>query len=545
MKFVLFDVKGQCLIQMMIYNLTYKLKIRQKQIEINYYLFYKMLGSMGFLLFCIYMIVEGVQDQVFPLDNFQFRLIKWIDCKTKEQVGLVDVQGQLQMSLQKGQGICLDQNYQLPLDEDSAYKYTFIFNRSLNSDSLFIFIDYKMYDLSQQLTPSPLIQIQHYHFLTCTNSIEFWLNSTASLNLILFFITKVQTTTKDQILFVGSLPQLDNEDKFYFDFSSNFQLMLQNQILEYKAKLQKSFNRQSALYWFRLYQNKFLLPLQISEIDTNTILIQGSKRILDNNDNKLNNLPFLIKAQYQITQFNLISQHQQNLEFEAIIQIDNTFSQLNSEDILLKQKFKPTNQFRMQVDVNQIINNTIAVIEVLPKGQECVRNINLSEAKINIKNEQQETVLECYLIENDKIKSCIRYDERYCLFYVEWKFENNIQYSYELSATLVKNNLQDPFVFYQTGLEYFPIINDEGENFGGYWVGYILLINLLLPILMFLFCVFCVLSLKVYHPYIMYIIELDEIYFKSKKRQQQESQQSMQQDQSSYEGGKLIQQNSS
>ncbi|CAK83239.1 unnamed protein product (macronuclear) [Paramecium tetraurelia] len=504
-----------------------------------------MLGSMGFLLFCIYFVVDGFQGQVFPLDNFQFRFIQWIDCKTKEQVGLVNVQGELQISLLEGQGICLDQNYQLPLDEDSAYKYTFIFNRSLNNDSLFIFIDYKMYDLSKQLTSSPVIQIQHYHFLTCKNSIEFWLNSTASLNLILFFITKVQTTTKDQILLAGSLPQLENENKFYFDFSSTFELILQNQTLQYKAKLQKSYNEQSALYWFRLYQNKYLLPLQISQIDTNNILIQGSRQIVDSSDIKLNNLPFLIKTQYQITQINLISQHLQNLEFEAIIQIDNTFSQLNRNDILLKQKFKPINQVRMQVDVNQNINNTLAVIEVLPKGYECVQNINISEAKITIKNEQQEIVLECYLIESDKNKSCVGYDERYCIFYVEWKFENNIQYSYELSATLEKNNQQDPFVYFQTDLEYFPMINDEGEDFGGYWVGYILLINLLLPILMFLFCVFCVLSLNVYHPYIMYIIELDEIYFKSKKRQQQESQQSMQQDQSSYEGGKLIQQNSS
>lgn len=81
----------------------------------------------------------------------------------------------------------------------------------------------------------------------------------------------------------------------------------------------------------------------------------------------------------------------------------------------------------MLIEVTQIINNTYAVIKVLPKNYNtCVTNIYLSNAKINIKNDKEETILECYLIDNNENESCISYDDDYCMFYIKWKFENNI-----------------------------------------------------------------------------------------------------------------------
>ncbi|CAD8047278.1 unnamed protein product [Paramecium primaurelia] len=503
-----------------------------------------MLGSIGFLFFCIYFIAEGIEDLVFPLDNFQFRLLQWIDCKTKEQVEFVDVEGQQQISIQKGQGICLDHNYQLPLYEDNIYNYTFIFNRPLFNDELFIFIDYKMYNLSIQITGQSFIQIQHQHFLTCMNSIELWLNSTVSLNLIFIYIAKVQTNTKDQVLFTGQLPQFHNNSNFNYNLYQNFEMIIKNKTLQYKTIIPKFEDKQSVFCWFKLYLDNILLPSSISQIDLNNSIIQGNYMIQANNHIQLNELPFLIKINYQLIQMSLISQIQQTLNFEAIIQIDQTFSQLNSYDTFIKQEFKQTNYIRMLIDVTQVINNTFAKITVLPKDyKECVKNIYLSNAKINIKNEQSETILECQIIDNNENQTCINYDNDKCLFQVNWQFENNKQYLYELSGILKKSRDIDPYIYFKTEIEYFPIMNIKKEINNRYWIGYLLLINLLLPILLFLFCVFCIISLKFYHPYIMYIIQVDEICFQSQVIQKQQSQQSIILEQSNNEGGNLIQEN--
>ncbi|CAD8044284.1 unnamed protein product [Paramecium primaurelia] len=504
-----------------------------------------MLGSITLLFFCIFFFAEGIVDLVFPLDNYQFQFLNWIDCETKEQIKLVDVDGKQQLRLQKGKGICLDLNNQLLLDEDQTYNYNFIFDRYLNQDEIYIFINYKMYNLSNKITAQPFIQIQHYHFLTCQNQIEIWLNSNVSINLFFVYIAKVYTNTQDQVLLTGQIPQVDNYNKFYYDFRFSLEQEIKNGTLYYQAIVPKSQYQQSQFYWFQLYLNNSLLPLQISQLDSNNSLINGSQNIFVDHHQKLNNLDFMIKTKYQIRQMFLISEYYQSLDLEAITQIDDNFSQLTEENILYKTEFKSIDQVRMLVEVQQIIKNNIASIQVLPKQYyKDISNFQISFAKIKIQNEKQQTFLECYFIEDDQNDSCLGYNSTLFQFEVKWIFENNIQYSYELSGTLKKNIQTDPFIFFQTDTQYFPIINIDLENNKEFWIGYFLLLHLVLPIFIYLFCVFCILSLKAYHPYMLYIIETDNLCFQFESEQQQSMRfQTTQQQQQSEEAGRLNQSN--
>ncbi|CAD8134981.1 unnamed protein product [Paramecium octaurelia] len=475
-----------------------------------------MLGSIALLFFCIQFVAEGILDLVFPQENLQFQFLKWIDCETKEQV---DVDGQQQVRLQQAKGVCLDLNNQLPLDEDNTYSYTFIFNRPLNQDQLYIFLDNKMYNLSKIVNSQPFVQIQQYHFLTCKNYLEVWLNSNVSINLLFFYITKVRTHTVDQVQLAGQPPYINSQDTFYYDFHLSLQQEIKKGTLHFQATVRKSQDFYSLFHWFKLYLNKVLLPLTILELDSNNIMIYGSF-ILANHYQNLNNLEFIIKIQYQIQQYYHWSEDYKTLEFETITQIDDTFSSLPDQDTLTKTKFKPRNQIRIQIEVQQTINTTCALITVSPKSYyQSIKNLSLMNAKINLKNEEQETFFECYFQEVNNDQSCLYYDSTLFQFQVNWPFKNNAQYYYELSGILKKSIDDDPFIFFQTDIELFPIINIEGETNKGNWIGYLLLIYLILPMFIFLFCVLCIISIKAYHPYIRYIIETDEIYFQPQSKE--------------------------
>ncbi|CAK78930.1 unnamed protein product (macronuclear) [Paramecium tetraurelia] len=228
----------------------------------------------------------------------------------------------------------------------------------------------------------------------------------------------------------------------------------------------------------------------------------------------------MIKIQYQIQQYYHLSEDYKTLEFEAITQIDDTFSSLPDQDTLTKIKFKPNNQIRMQVEVQSTINNTCALITVSPQNyHKNIKNLRLMNAKIILKNDEQETFLECYFQEENNDQSCLYYDSTLFQFQVNWPFENNTQYYYELSGNIKKTVDDDPFLFFQTDIEHFPNINIEVETNKGYWIGYLLLIYLILPLCIYLFCVICILSIKAYHPYIGQIIETDENSFQPKPQE--------------------------
>ncbi|CAD8045709.1 unnamed protein product [Paramecium sonneborni] len=480
-----------------------------------------MLGSITFLLFCFQISAGNIEDLVFPQDNLQFKLLKWVDCQTEEQVNLLDVEGQQQLSLQNGQDICLDKNQELPLNEDDyTYIYTFIFNRPLNYDSLYIYIDYKMYNLSTKITYQPFVQIQHYHFLTCMKTIEFKLNSKESINLIFFYIARFPTNTKNQVLLSGQLlSQPEGKNTFYYDFRKTFSQEIKNNTIFYQATIPIQNNKQTLLYWFKFYLNNSFLPQSI-QMDKEQILIQGSQNIMNDNHININNLTFLIKTKYKISQSFLFQETQDYVEFEVITQIDENFSQLVQET-KIKKKFESKNQIRILMEVQSVLNNnTVVMIKVLPKNyNKCFQDIEISDAKINIKNEEDENIIECYFQDNNQNDSCLKYEKQECQFYVRWQFQNNTQYSYELIGTLKKYFENDPYIYFKTEREVLQILRNEKETWNGYKYGLILLIQLGLGTLIFVSCVVCILTQKSYHPYIKYIIERDQIFFQNLETQ--------------------------
>ncbi|CAD8047495.1 unnamed protein product [Paramecium sonneborni] len=470
-----------------------------------------MVGQIAFLLFCIYQSAESIDDLVFPQNNQQFRLLRWFDCKTQEQIKLLDVDGQQQLNLKNDQGICLDQNYQLPLDQDYTYNYTFIFNRFLNEDELYIFIDYKMYNLSTIKTFQPYIQIQHYHYLTCMNSIEFKLNSDEPINLIFFYIAKYETNTKDQVILSGQLPSIDISNSCYYDFRKSFVQEIKNKMIYYQARISNSQEKQSTFYWFKFYLNNSVLQFSLQQQDINQSLIQGTQIITNENYEKLNNLPFLIKTQYIIRQTFLFMEMNEDIEFEIITQIDETFSQLVN-DSQIRRKFEDRNQFRMLVEVESIMNNTFMVVKVLPKNyNKCFVDMDISDAKINIKNQQEDNIIECSFQNNDQNNSCLKYENKECSFYVRWEFMNNTEYSYELNGILRKQIESDPYIYFKTEREILYNMQEQvKESWNSNKYGLIIIMELLLGTLIFLVCVICILEQRSYHPYINYIIEREE-----------------------------------